>query len=223
MNKWIILAALAAIAAPAHAKQRTVIDALPQEIINNNHIVGVEVVVADTAQEKLQVLEAKAAGKRAAAGLGEYDAAGATERPGKQSYATLPFSVMFPLVMQDVTREWGLTPGKGTPVKLRVTLESIKTADAGMAILIGSSDQLAGTVDVLDAQGTQQLGSFYVHVVNTHGGWGGMLMRGGGVREKLAEEFALESARVLTGSSRKNRKKDNAAKSAAIDTPAVAQ
>lgn len=106
MNKWIILAVLAAIASPAHAKQRTVIEALPQEIVDNNHIVAVEVVIADTAQEKLQVLEAKAAGKRAAAGLAEYDPASSTERLGKQSYDTLPFSVMFPLVIQDVTREW---------------------------------------------------------------------------------------------------------------------
>ena len=114
---------------------------------------------------------------------------------------------MFPLVMQDVTREWGLTEGKGTPVKLRITIETAKTANAGMALLIGSSDELAGKVHVLDAEGAQSLGSFYVHVLNTHGGWGGLLMRGGGIREKLAEEFALESARILTGSTKKDWKK----------------
>ena len=77
-----------------------------------------------------------------------------------------------------------------------------------MAILISSSsDELAGKVDVFNAAGDQNIGSFYVHVVNSHGGWAGMLMRGGGVREKLAHEFALESARILTGSTKKDWKK----------------
>ena len=53
----------------------------------------------------------------------------------------------------------------------------------------------------------QQLGNFYVQVVNSHSGLGGLAMRGAGVREKLAEEFALESSRILTGSTKKDWKK----------------
>jgi hypothetical protein len=113
-----------------------------------------------------------------------------------------------------------------------VTVESIKTANAAMALLVGSSDQLAGKVDVLDAQGGQELGSFYVHVINSHGGWGGLLMRGSGIREKLAQEFALESARILTGSTKKDWKKrvkarqkadEAAAKTAAAPPPVGGQ
>lgn len=229
LKKWIILAAFAAIVAPAQAKQRTVVEELPKEIVDNNHVATVEVVIAETAQEKLQALEAKAAEKRVEARLPAYDAASATGRPDKDSYATLPFAAMFPLVMQDVTQEWGLADGKGTPIKLRVTVESIKTANAAMALLIGSSDQLAGKVDVLDALGVQELGSFYVHVINSHGGWGGLLMRGSGIREKLVQEFALESARILTGSTKKDWKKrvkarqkaDEAAAKAAGSLPPV--
>jgi hypothetical protein len=207
MKKLIVLAALAAMITPVQAKQRTVVEELPKEIVDNNHVAQVEIVIAETAQEKLRTLEIKAAEKRSQAGLPAYDPAAVTERPGSDSYDTLPFAAMFPLVMQDVTREWGLTEGKGTPVKLRVTIESIKTANAAMALLISSSDQLAGKVDVLDPQGGQELGSFYVHVLNSHGGWGGLLMRGSGIREKLAQEFALESARILTGSTKKDWKK----------------
>lgn len=208
MKYWMLAAALFAASTAAQAKQRTVIEDLPKEIVDNNHVAAVEVIIADTAKAKLEKIEAKAVEKRTEAGLAAYDPATATIRPAQAEYATLPFEVMFPLVMQDVTRDWGLTDGKGVPVKLRVTVETIKTANAAMAILISSSsDELAGKVDVFNAAGDQNIGSFYVHVVNSHGGWAGMLMRGGGVREKLAHEFALESARILTGSTKKDWKK----------------
>jgi hypothetical protein len=114
---------------------------------------------------------------------------------------------MMPFVMRDVTRKWGLTPERGQPVHLRITIENIKTANAGMALLLGSSDELAGEVIVLDPTTQQQIGSFYVQVLNSHGGLAGLAMRGGGIREKLVEEFALESSRVLTGSTKKDWKK----------------
>ncbi|WP_336963976.1 hypothetical protein [Sphingobium aquiterrae] len=229
MKKIVILAAFLAMGTVAHAKQRTVIEDLPKEIIDNNHVATVEVSIADTAKEKLDKIELKAAEKRKEAGLAPYDAALVSGHPSKDSYDTLPFEVMFPLVMQDVTHEWGLTEEKGTPITLRVTVETIKTANAAMAILLSSSsDELAGKVEVLNAQDGQSIGSFYVHVVNSHGGWGGMLMRGGGIREKLAEEFSLESARILTGSTKKDWKKrlkarEEATKVAAATAPAAAQ
>lgn len=205
LKKLIIFAALIAVGGTGHAKQRTVIDPLPAQIVDNNHVVSVSVSIDDTAQKKMQELEAKAAEKRTSAGLPAFDPAAQSTRPAKEAYATLPFTAMFPLVMQDVTRQWGLVEGKGTPIKLQVTIESVKTANAGMALLLSSSDELSGKVDVQDMQGTG-LGSFYVQVVNNHGGLGGLAMRGSGVREKLVEEFSLESARILTGSTKKDWK-----------------
>jgi hypothetical protein len=111
---------------------------------------------------------------------------------------------MFPLVIEDVTREWGLTSGR--QVKLKVTVDTLKTEDAGMAILLGSSDQLAGIVEVVDAAEGTSLGSFYIDVINSHGGLGGLALRGSGVRESLSEEFGLETSRVLTGRKSKTPK-----------------
>ncbi|HEX7876506.1 MAG TPA: hypothetical protein VF489_07955 [Sphingobium sp.] len=208
MKYLMFVAALFAASTTAQARQRTVIEDLPKEIVDNNHVASVEIVIADTARQKFEKLEAKAAEKRAETKLAAYDPTTASPHPAQEEYATLPFEVMFPLVMQDVTHNWGLTEGKGVPLKLRITVEGIKTANAAMAILISSSsDELAGKVDIFNAAGDQSIGSFYVHVVNSHGGWGGMLMRGSGVREKLAQEFALESARILTGSTKKDWKK----------------
>ena len=209
LKKYVLFAVLLAASVPGIARQRTVVEELPRTLVDNNHVAAVDVVIADTAAEKMKGFDAKAAEKRASRGNAPFDPSAAlSARPQKDAYATLPFTTMFPLVLQDVTREWGLTDNRGTPVKLRVTIETVKTANAAMAIfLMPSTDELAGKVDVLDAQNGRELGSFYVHVVNAQSGWGGMLMRGGGVREKLAEEFALESSRILTGSTKKDWKR----------------
>jgi hypothetical protein len=207
MIRIAILLLLAAAALPAHAKQRTVVEPLPVEILANNHVIAVEVIVVNDAQEKFDAFEKKAAEKRAEKKLAAFDpAAVLAKRPSEDEYPTLPFAAMFPLVMEDVTKEWGLTGGR--PVKLKVNISALKTADAAMAILIASSsDELSGMVNVHDAATDEKLGSFFIDVENRHGGWGGMLIRGGGIREKLAEEFALETSRVLTGRKSKKVKK----------------
>lgn len=213
MKKFALAAGLAAAAMvapatfdPAAAKQRTVIEQLPSDVIDNNYVDQVEVIIADTAAKKMAEFEQKAEGKRAEAGLAPFSADDGV--PPKDQYATLPFSVMVPLVMQDVTRKWGLTQERGgKPVNLRITVENIKTANAAMAFLGGSSDELSGEVVVLDPSTQQQIGNFYVQVLNSHGGLAGLAMRGSGIREKLVEEFALESSRVLTGSTKKDWKK----------------
>lgn len=129
-------------------------------------------------------------------------------RPAKDQYDTLPFAQMFPLVIEDVTREWGLA--KGRPIKLSITVDTLKTANAGMAILFGSSDQLAGMVAISDPATNEKLGSFYIDVLNAHSGLMGLAMRGAGIREKLAEEFALQTSRVLTGRKSKTPKRTKA-------------
>jgi len=230
MKKLLFAASLAALTvaapagfAPAVAKQRTVIEQLPPEIVDKNYIDQVEVIVADTAQEKMAKLEEKAGEKRAEAKLAAYTPATDGAAPPHEQYATIPFTAMMPFVMRDVTRKWGLTPERGgKPVNLRITIENIKTANAGMALLMGSSDELSGEVIVLDPATQQQIGNFYVQVINSHGGLAGLAMRGGGIREKLAEEFALESSRILTGSTKKDWKKRVKAEEKAAEEKAKA-
>ncbi len=212
------------LAAPAGAKERKIIDPLAEGLVAQNHVAAVEVKLGPTIAPKMADYEAKAAQKRAAAGLGAVapgtpapvvtsDAAAApaieanpatSDRPSRDIYATLPFATMMPLVMEDVTRDWGLKTGR--PVKLTITIDNLKFANAGMAMLIGSSDQLAGLVEVSDPASGAKLGSFYVDVINSHGGLLGLAMRGAGIREKLAEEFALQTSRVLTGRKSKTPK-----------------
>lgn len=195
-----ILVAFAAIllsftnAPAASARQYDIVKALPAAAVGKLHVTDVEVTLGDEALTTMAAHDAKAAGKRVAAGL----AAPSTARPAQDEYATIPFARMFPLVMQDVTARWGLTSGR--PVKLHVTIARFGTADAGKAMLFGGSpDTLYGLVEVQDAANGAILGLFTVNVVNRHTGWSGMLIRGGGIREKLSEEFALEAARVLSG------------------------
>ena len=204
-----LIAAVAVVPAsvtPAIGKQRTVIEQLPADIIDKNYVGQVKVTIADTAAKKMAELEAKANEKRTQAGLAAFTGAAASI-PADQ-YATVPFVAMMPAVMRDVTRKWGLTRERGgKPIDLAVTIENIKTANAGMALLLGSADELSGEVTVIDAVTQAHLGTFYVQVVNSHGGLAGLAMRGGGIREKLVEEFALESSRILTGSTKKDWKK----------------
>ena len=147
--------------------------------------------------------DAKAARKRAEDGLPALDPTSYPAGPPDGArYATMPFKQMFPLVMRDVTRDWKLD--SGTPIFLRVTIDRLHTADAAMAIIIGASwDILQGNVDVIDAANGASLGSFRVEVQNSHGGWAGMLIRGGGIREELAEEFSLEVSRYIAGRKKK--------------------
>jgi hypothetical protein len=204
----LVFAASVPFASAAFAKQRTVIEQLPPEIVDKNYVDQVEVIVADTAREKMAKLEEKAAEKRAEAKLAAWTMATDGAAPPAEEYATIPFTAMMPFVMRDVTRKWGLTPERsGQAVNLRITIENVKTANAGMALLMGSSDELSGEVIVLDPATQQQIGNFYVQVINSHGGIAGLAMRGAGIREKLAEEFALESSRILTGSKKKDWKK----------------
>lgn len=201
MKLKIAALTLALIAGAAEGKTRKIVEPLDASIVAASQVAAVEVRISPTASETLAKLEAIAAQKRAAAKLPPLDASASIEttatRPGREIYSTLPFRQMFPLVMEDVTRECGLTSGR--PVKLKITVDTVKTANAGMALLLGSSDQLAGMVEVLDAADDKPLGSFYIDVINSHGGLAGLALRGSGVRESLSEEFALESSRVLTG------------------------
>lgn len=188
------IAFLAATPVQAGRALRTV-QPLPHDLLSANHIVAVSVEVGEVARPAVTALDAKAAGKRTEAKLPPLD--DASGRPTPTTYATLPLARMFPLVVDDKTRDWGLTGGRS--VKLKISVDTLKTADAGMAILIGSADELAGIVTVSDADSGEKLGEFYVDVLNFRSGLLGLAMRGAGVREKLADEFAKHICEELSG------------------------
>ena len=166
-------------------------------IRNASMISDVEVALSPLAREVMDRFEAKAAEKRAEAGLPAADPSAEPTNVPDGQYDTLPFAQMFELVVKDVARDKGLTTGR--PLRVKVEIDTLKTANAGMTILAGSSDQLAGQVEIVDAQSGERLGEFYVDVINAHSGLLGLAMRGGGVREKLANEFAGHIVKQLTG------------------------
>lgn len=192
--KLAVPAALLLLAACAPSPVR-VIQPVSAEVRGASHVADVTVEISPLAIEQMERFEAKAREKREEAGLPPVPAEGLASRPPRDEYATLPFAQMMELVVQDVTREHGLVGGRA--LRVEIEIDTLKTANAGMAILAGSNDQLAGTVRVVDAQSGQRLGEFYVDVINSHSGLLGLAMRGGGIREKLAEEFSLHIARQL--------------------------
>ena len=198
-----LLVALLCVGQPASARQVKPIQPLALPAGQPVHITGMDLEFAPQMLEELAESDAKAARERAERGLPALDPASYPTGPWDGSrYATMPFKQMFPLVIRDVTRDWGLD--SGTPVFLRITLDRLKTAGAAVAILIASSsDMLEGNVDVIDAGNGQSLGAFRIEVRNTHDGWAQMLIRGGGIREKLAEEFGLELSRHISGRKKK--------------------
>lgn len=197
------LVPLLLLAPSAHARQVRSIRPLALTAGQPVRITGMDLEFSGQMLAELPESDAKAAHKRVEAGLPALDPASYPTGPlDGARYATMPFKQMFPLVIRDVTRDWKLD--NGTPVFLRINLDRLHTADAAVAILIGgSSDILQGNVDVIDATTGGSLGSFRVEVQNSHGGWGGMLIRGGGIREKLAEEFGLELSRHIAGRKKK--------------------
>jgi hypothetical protein len=84
-------------------------------------------------------------------------------------------------------------------------MDTLKTANAAMAWLASSSDQLAGMVEVRDAATDAKLSEFYVDVMEAHAGLLGMALRGGGVREKLAAKFATHLADELSAPGSKHK------------------
>ncbi len=205
MTRTCLLAALplALVATPVLAARAVkVIDPIAPAVARHMTVATTTVVIGEAAAPIVARLETKAADKRRAANLPPVDPAVAlSPRPAASSYETLPVATMLPLEIEDVTRDWGLTSGQA--VKLVVTVDTLKTADAGMGLLLGSSDELAGTVEVVDAASGARVGQFYVDVLNFRGGMLGMAIRGSGVREKLAAEFAKHVAEQLSGSKKK--------------------
>ncbi len=197
MHKAALAAFIILSASACGPKPVKIVHPVAESIRNASMISDVEVTLSPLAQELMDKFEAKAAEKRAEAGLPAADPSAELSSAPHDQYDTLPFAQMFELVVKDVARERGLTTGR--PLRVNVEIDTLKTANAGMAILAGSSDQLAGQVTILDAQSGDRLGEFYVDVINSHSGLLGLAMRGGGIREQLANEFAGHIAKQLTG------------------------
>jgi hypothetical protein len=156
----------------------------------------VDVRLSSLAADRMAKFEENAREKRVAAGLAPVDpTAEPADGTPRDEWSTLPFAQMMELMVKDVTRDRGLTSGR--PLRISVEIDTLKTANAGMVMLAGSSDQLAGTVQVLDGVSGEKLGEYYIDVINSHSGLLGLAMRGGGVREKLAGEFAGHIAKQL--------------------------
>lgn len=154
---------------------------IPASIKMASVVRTVEVAVRPSAAAKVAELDEKAAA-----------------RPGSpRTHSALPFAEMLPMVVGEVTRAWGLTGGR--ELKLLVEIDAVETAGTAATLLGGSRDRLAGSVFIRDAITDEPLGQLYVDVVNSHSGPVGLLIRGGGIREELASEFAIHIARALTG------------------------
>ena len=202
MRTMLAFALIFASATPALARAVKIVEPFTTGVVGHVRIQSTSVTLNEVTRSKFDKLEAKAAAKRAEAKLPPLDPAStAAERPPRDAYPTLPIARMFPLVVEDEAQNWRLNGERA--VKLDVEFDTLKTADAGMAMLLGSTDQLAGTVNVADANTGEKLGAFYVDVLNARGGLLGLALRGAGVREKLAFEFSKRIVQTLSGSKAK--------------------
>lgn len=157
---------------------------IPAAVRGASHVSTVELIVRPSAGAAVAALDERAAA-RGGAGL-----------------AALPFEVMMDRMMREVAAEWRLVSGRA--VKLVVEVDELAVAGTAGAF-VGQRDRLAGSVFVRDAENGAALGQLYVDVDNANAGLIGVAARGGGVREKLAEEFATRVARQLSGRTAKPR------------------
>jgi hypothetical protein len=159
----------------------------------NVEVVDIDVALSESAAERMVAFDEKAAQTRLNEGLAPYQ--GGAAKPVEEHYETLPFTVMFGYVMEDVLREKGVTGAE--KVRVAVDIDTLKTANAAMMWLAGDSDQLSGLVTVYDAADNQKLSEFYVDTTNNNAGLLGIAMRGSGIRERLSAEFAAHVADQL--------------------------
>lgn len=158
---------------------------IPASVVNASFVRDVEMVVRPSARESIQAADAKAAGKAVAA-------------PGDP--ASLPFEQMMRRAVEEETRSAGLRSGRA--LRLVIEVDRLHTASTGAALLGTKGDRLAGSVFVQDAGDRTPLGQLYVDVNRRQSGPVGLLLRGSGVREQLAREFAQHIARALSDGSK---------------------
>jgi hypothetical protein len=188
---------------------RRIVEPLDPGIIDNATIVSVTTSIADTAKAAVAKMDAAAAKRAARAGK-----AGAAP----DELARLPFTDMFAQVLPGIAREFQLDGPRR--IRLAVSIETIKQPNGFLAFVAVSSEEIAGLVEVFDADDGRPLGVFHIDVINTYGdGFGFDALARGPPREFLAREFSREAVRVLAG--RKAREKPAAAPPVAAQTPAA--
>ncbi len=120
------------------------------------------------------------------------------ERAAKQGEgaAALPLADLLSRTVVDTGRAWGLSSGQ--PLRLIVELDDLRVAGTGSA-LVGGADRMAGSVFIRHAETGAALGQLYVDIDKRNAGFIALALRGGGIREQLAQAFAAEIARHLSG------------------------
>ena len=122
--------------------------------------------------------------------------------PARSATPAVPFEQMLADAIKLTTRSRGLTSGR--PLKLRVEIERLQTANAASA-MIGRDDRLEGSVFIRDAATAEDLGQLYITIVNVNGGWMSVLKRLGGIREQLTGAFASDIAEALAAPESRRR------------------
>lgn len=109
-------------------------------------------------------------------------------------YEYLPLSEMLQSTVETLLKQSGIMGS--IDVSLAISIDNLRFANAGLVWLAGDSDQLAGLVSVHD-ENQSVLGRFYVDIIESHAGLLGLAIRGGGVREGLAQRFGEELIKEL--------------------------
>lgn len=207
----LVLACWSATAAAQDA--RRIVEPLDPGIIDNATIVDAVVTVADTAKAAVAKMDAAAAKRAARAGK-----AGAAP----DALSRLPFTQMFPDVLKSIGREFHLDGPRR--IRLGISIETIKQPNGFMAFVAVSSEEIAGLVEVFDADDGRPLGVFHIDVINTYGdGFGFDALARGPPREFLAREFSRETVRVLAGRKAREKPAPAAPPAAPTQEPAPAQ
>lgn len=170
-----------------------VVTALPEAKRGAVEVTSVNVNMSEDVLERMAKFDEKAARQRQQQNLPVWTAD--MPKPDEDVYETLPFKAMFPFLVMDVLAENGISGAE--KVSLDVQIDTLKTANGAMMMLLGDSDQLSGLVKVRDARTNAEIAEFYVDTINSRGGLMGIALRGGSVREKLTAEFAGHIAKQL--------------------------
>jgi hypothetical protein len=188
--RFLILAA--AFLLPLAACTRNAEEVLPisASIKAASQVVSIEIVLRPPARRAIAPLDERIRARR------NSTATMADTRPSPSDYDKLEFERLMVFVVEDTTRAWGLNSGRA--VKLLIEIDEVRTPNAAAAF-IGRQDRLAGSVFVRDKATGEPLGQLYVDISSRHSGLMGLVLRGTGVREQLAEAFAAQIADALGG------------------------
>lgn len=153
---------------------------IAREVVGNAIIADVDVVVQRTAAASVATLDQQAQARPAS----------------EDELRRLTVAQLIERQIMEVARSYGLTGGR----RLRIVAEIDAVGVPGLgSSLIGADDRLAGTAFIQDAETGEQLGQLYIDVRRDNSGLIRQLLRGGGVRERLATQFADQLARALSG------------------------